>query len=182
MADEKATLREAIENRGALAVWDLMTDDEKRTAATALWTNADRESRMAIEMAVATAMKFRPQSVRKLSAERVAPRLVRLADELPETVLFQYLFHLHMSDRRELMVAYLDAVGLPHNDGVLDLPEDGEPPTEETAVAPARTLVSEHGHKALVYLGTLAVADADFWAAMLPVLDEFDEAGESVSR
>jgi hypothetical protein len=180
MTDEKVTLKTAIENRGPLAVWDLMTEDEKKLAAAALWTNADRESRMVIEMAVAKQMKFRPQSVRRLSAERVTPRLVRLASELPETALFQYLFHLHMTDRRDLMVEYLDAVGLPHSEGVLDLPEDAGAPTEDQVVGPARDLVAERGHPALVYLATLAVADADFWASMLGVLEEWDENGQAV--
>ena len=123
MTDEKTTLKDAVEARGPLAVWDLMTEDEKKTAAAALWVNADRESRMAVEMMVAKEMKFRPQSVRKLSAEQVAPRLARLAAEMPETAFFQFLFHFHMAEGRELMVEYLDAVGLPHEDGVLDLPD-----------------------------------------------------------
>jgi hypothetical protein len=181
MAEETTTLREAVANRGPLAVWDLMSDDDKKAAASALWTNADRDSRMAIETALAGAMKFRPQSVRKLSADRVAPRLVRLADELPESVLFQYLFHLHMSDRRELMVSYLDAVGLPHNDGVLDLPEDAEAPTGDAAAGPARDLIEANGRDGLVYLATLVVADADFWAGLEPVLDDYDETGEAIA-
>jgi len=131
MTDEKTTLKDAIDARGPLAVWDLMTEDEKKLAAAALWTNADRESRMAIEMVLAKDMKFRPQSVRKLSMEQVAPRLARLAPELAETAFFQFLFHLHMTERRELMVEYLDAVGLPHKEGVLDLPDDAEAPTAE---------------------------------------------------
>ena len=176
--EQKMTLKEAVENRGPSAVWDLMTDDEKKTSAAALWTNADRDSRMAVEMLVAKEMKFRPQSVRKLSVERVAPRLARMAADLPESVFFQFLFHLHMADRRELMVEYLDAVGLPHKDGVLDLGEGDEAPTGEAAIGPAEELVAKHGREALVYLATLAVADADFWAAMIPVLDGFDEDGE----
>lgn len=180
MTDEKTTLKDAVEVRGPLAVWDLMTEDEKKAAAAALWTNADRESRLAVEMLVAKEMKFRPQSVRKLSAERVAPRLARLASEMPETAFFQFLFHYHMAEGRELMVEYLDAVGLPHDNGVLDLPEDAEAPTAEAAGPPAKELVAKHGRGALVYLGTLAVADADFWAGMLPVLDEWDEDGEAV--
>ena len=180
MTETKTTLKDAIEARGPLAVWDLMTDDEKKLAAAALWANADRESRMVIEMALAKEMKFRPQSVRKLSAERVTPRLVRLASELPETVHFQFLFHLHMAERKAIMVEYLDAVGLPHNDGVLDLPEDGEAPTKEAAEEPARVLAKKHGREALVYLGTLAVADATFWEGMLDVLADYDEAGKAV--
>ncbi len=181
MNDDKVTLRQAVEDRGPLAVWYLMTDDEKRLAAEALWTNADRDSRMALEMALAKEMKFRPQSVRKLSVERVAPRLVQLADELPESVLFQYLFHLHMADRRPLMVEYLDAVSLPHNEGVLDLPEDAEAPAGEAAAGPARELAAKHGHEALIYLATLAVADAAFWEGMLPALDDYSEDGEAIT-
>ncbi|MCU0304154.1 MAG: hypothetical protein MUC56_08870 [Thermoanaerobaculales bacterium] len=180
MTEEKTSLRQAVSSRGPLAVWDLMTDDEKRAAAVALWKHADLESRMAVEMVLAKEMKFRPQSVRKLSADRVAPRLARLAAELPESALFQFLFHLHMAERRGLMIGYLDAVGLPHREGVLELPDDAEPPTPEAAAGPARALVAEHGRDALVYLATLAVADADFWAGILPVLEGWDETGEAL--
>jgi hypothetical protein len=181
MTEPKTTLKDAVESRGPLAVWDLMTDDEKQAAAVALWRNADLESRMAVEMVLAKEMKFRPQSVRKLSAERVAPRLARLAAELPEGALFQFLFHLHMAERRALMISYLEAVGLPHRDGVLELPDDAEPPAAEAAAAPARDLVAEHGRDALVYLATLAVADAEFWAGMLPVLEDYSEDGEAIT-
>jgi len=181
MTDEKTTLKDAIDARGPLAAWDLMTDDEKRLAAAALWVNADSESRMAIEMALAKEMKFRPQSVKRLSTEQVAPRLARLAAELPESAFFQFLFHLHMAERRELMVEYLEAVGLPHKDGVLDLPEDAEAPTAEVSAGPARELIAKHGREALVYLATLAVADAAFWDGMIPVLEDWDEDGEAIS-
>ena len=182
MTDEITTLKDAIDARGPLAVWDLMTDEEKKLAAAALWLNADRESRMAVEMVLAKDMKFRPQSVKKLSAERVAPRLARLASELPETAFFQFLFHLHMAERRDLMVEYLDAVDLPHKEGVLDLPDDAEAPTADATTGPARELLAKHGRDALIYLGTLAVADAEFWDGMLPVLEEWDEGGEALSH
>ena len=95
---ETTTLLEALEQRGPYAVWNLMSDDDKKQAAKAFWNGADRDSRAALEMALAQDLKFRPQSVRQLSAERVAGRLVRLAETLPETVLFQYLL------RRERMM------------------------------------------------------------------------------
>ena len=179
MADQ-LTLMEAIEQRGPYAVWELMDDDEKKAAAVGFWNEADRESRSAIEVALAQDLKFRPQSVRQLSAERVAGRLVRLADALPETVLFQYLFHLHMGDRRPLMVEYLDAVGLPHDDGALDLPEDFEGPDGTKVEAAARDLIKAREHEALVYLGTLMVADTDFWKSLEPVLKEYAADGTAV--
>ncbi len=179
MADQ-LTLMEAVEQRGPYAVWELMDDDEKKAAAVAFWNEADRESRSAIEVALAQDLKFRSQSVRQLSAERVAGRLVRLADALPETVLFQYLFHLHMGDRRPLMVEYLDAVGLPHDDGALDLPDDFEGPDPEKVETAARDLIKAREHEALVYLGTLMVADTDFWKSLEPVLKEYAADGTAV--
>ena len=95
-----------------------------------------------------------------------------MAPDLPETLLFQYLFYLHMSERRPVMVEFLDAVGVPHEDGVLDLPDDAEPPAAEAVEKAARALLKAHDHQALVYLATLLVADADLWAGVKPVLAE----------
>jgi hypothetical protein len=177
---EQMSFLEAVEERGPFAVWELMSDDEKRAAAVEFWDGADRESRAALEMALAKDLKFRPQSVRQLSAERVAGRLVRLAEELPETVLFQYLFHLHMGERRPLMVGFLDAVGLPHDNGALDLPEDFEGPDAAKVEQAGRELAASHGHDALVYLGTLMVADGEFWTGLEPVLEEYNADGSAI--
>ena len=174
---ENTTLFGAVEERGPYAVWELMNENEQKAAAIAFWNGADRESRGALEMALAKDLKFRPQSVRQLPAERVAGRLVRLADELPETVLFQYLFHLHMGERRPLMVGFLDAVGLPHEDGALDLPDDFDGPDQKKVESSARALAADKGHEGLVYLGTLLVADGEFWTGLEPVLKEYGADG-----
>ncbi len=178
--EEQLTLMEAVEQRGPYAVWDLMTEDEQKAAAVAFWDNADRESRAALEMALAKDLKFRQQSVRQLAADKVAGRLVRLAEALPDTVLFQYLFHLHMTDRRALMGGFLDAVGLPHEDGALDLPEDFEGPDAAKVEESARKLAAAEGHDALVYLSTLSVADGEFWEALEPVLKEYSADGSAI--
>ncbi len=181
MADQ-TTLKDAVEQRGPYAVWDLMNDDEQKAAAVAFWTNADRESRSGLEMALAKDLKFRQQSVRQLPADRVAGRLVRLADSLPDSLLFQYLFHLHMDERRKLMGGFLDAVGLPHDDGALDLPDDFEGPDQAKVEAAARELVKSDDHEALVYLATLLVADADFWKGLEPVLGGYADDGSALTE
>jgi hypothetical protein len=93
-------------------------------------------------------------------------------------VLFQFLFHLHMAERRELMVRFLDQVGLPHDDGVLELAEDAEPPDPAKVGEAAEALVADDAHRAQVYLATLKVADADFWSGADAVLDRYDESGD----
>ena len=169
---EATTLKEGLAQRGPYAVWELMTEDEQQAAAAALWESADRDTRAVLEMTLAKDLKFRPQSIRKLPSERVVSRLVRLAEDVPENLLFQYIFHLHMSDRRQLLATFLDAAGIPHENGVLDLPEDYEGPDAAEVERAARDLVAAEGHEAVVYLATLKVADRDFWSALDPVLDE----------
>ncbi|MCK5379247.1 MAG: hypothetical protein KAJ78_07575 [Acidobacteria bacterium] len=174
---DKQTLLKALETDGPYAVWDLMTDDERRLAAQALWRDADREARSVVETALAKELKFRTHALRKLPAEKLAARLVRMAPEMPDTLLFQFLFYLHMGERRALMVEFLDAVGVPHDDGVLNLPEDAEPPAKNKVEKAGRDLLKAHDHEALVYLATLRVADKQLWGGLEPVLEE-QEAGK----
>ncbi len=180
MTEATKTLMTAVEENGSYAVWDLMDDEEKTAAAKALWAGGDRETRAAIELGLAAELKFRPQSVRRLPAAKVAPRLVRMATTYPETVLFQFLFHLHMSERRDLLVEFLDAVELPHDEGVLDLEEDTAPPDAKKVEAASKSLAEAHGKKALIYLATLRVADEQFWSGVDSVLAKYDADGEAV--
>ncbi len=175
------TLNDAVKRRGPYAVWDLLDDDGKRAAALSLWKNADRDARSALNLALAKELKFRPQMVGRLPAERVAGRLVRMAPSLPEGVLFQFLFHLHMDERRELLVEFLDAAGVPHTDGVLELPDDYEAPAAEKVAGAAKSLVEAHGRPALVYLATLKVADPELWGGADEVLEGYDADGEPIA-
>ncbi len=175
MSDTQSLLK-ALESDGPYAVWDLMTDDERGEAAKALWRDADHDARTVVETALAKELKFRTHALRKLPVEKLAARLVRMAPEMPDTLLFQFLFYLHMSERRALMVEFLDAVGVPHDDGVLNLPEDAEPPAKDTVEKAGRDLLKAHDHEALVYLATLRVADKELWEGLEPILKE-EEAG-----
>jgi len=172
--EDATTLKDAIATRGPYAVWDLMTEDEQRSAAAALWNNADRETRMLLEMALAKDLKFRRQSVRKLPVDRIVGRLVRLGDDVPENLLFQYLFHFHMTERRQLLREFLDGASIPHEDGVLDLPEDFEEPEAAAVKKSAEDLIAAHGHEALVYLATLKIADREFWSGLDEILDQHE--------
>jgi hypothetical protein len=80
------------------------------------------------------------------------------------------------------MGGFLDAVGLPHDDGALDLPEDFEGPDQAKVEAAARELVKTDDHQALVYLATLLVADKDFWKGLEPVLEGWADDGSALAE
>ncbi len=180
MADA-TRLRDAVEDRGPYAVWELMTDQERRADVAATWTGAEGEGKTLLQITMAKDLKFRPQTVRRLPADKIAGRLAHMAKTLPEDVLFQLLFHFHLAERRELLGEFLDAVGLPHEDGILDLPEDAEPPDAAKVKEAAEALVKAHGRDAVIYLATLAVADEAFWGGIDEVLAGFDASGEPMA-
>jgi len=168
---ETTRLTERLNSGGAYAVWELMDAEEKELAARALWSEADAEVRTALEMSLAKEMKFRPKSLRKLPVEKLVSRMALMAKKLPETMLFQFLYHFHMKHRRQEMIDFLDGVGLPHNEGVLDLPDDAPGPEKEKVQDAARALIEKERHRALVYLSTLFVADSEFWSDLEELLD-----------
>ena len=45
---EQLSLMEAVEEREPYAVWELMTEEERKAAAIAFWNGADRENRAGI--------------------------------------------------------------------------------------------------------------------------------------
>ena len=171
---ENENLLESLRKSGPYAIWDLMEDEEKRLAAEALWNDADRDVRTAMEITLAKELKFRTNSLRKLPVGKLISRLLLMAPKMPESMLFQFLFYLHMSHRRALMVEFLDAVGLPHEEGVLDLPDDADPPDPAKVEEAGRALLKAHGHEALVYLSTLVVADPLLWKGLENILSEQD--------
>jgi hypothetical protein len=81
-------------------VWALL-EQEQHDAASPVEERRPAES-ATIEQALPRAVP--PQSVRRLPAERVAVRLSRLAEDLPEPALFQFLLHFHLAERRLLLV------------------------------------------------------------------------------
>lgn len=169
---DNMSLLESLKTSGPYAIWELMEEDEKKLAAEALWNDADRDVRTALEMTLAKELKFRPHSLRKLPIGKLIGRLLLMAPKMPESMLFQFLFYLHMSERRALMIEFLDAVGLPHEEGVLDLPDDAEPPDQKKVESAGRDLLKAHNHEALVYLSTLWVADQLLWKGLEPILKE----------
>jgi len=101
---EKENLLERLKKSGPYAIWELMDGDEKKLAAEALWNDAERDVRTAMEISLAKELKFRTQSLRRLPAAKLISRLVLLAPKMPESMLFQFLYYLHMSRRRSLMM------------------------------------------------------------------------------
>jgi hypothetical protein len=153
-------------------LWKSMSTDQRAAAADAFW----REDQADVQLqhadaivAIARRLNFRPKSVQALPIERRARLLAQLG-EVSDAVATRALISYHFTTRRDLMAAFLDALGIAHENGLIS-EESVTPPTREQlteAIAAVRR--SFPPGDVDLYMRTLATLDGDTWANLEPAL------------
>lgn len=142
-----------------------MTPDQRQRAARAFW-DADEAADDQVQAAllIAQQKKFRPKTVAALDLERKARHLASLGS-LPETLAARALVVYHLAEQRPMMGAFLDALGIAHENGVIE--EDSVKP-EASKIGPAvEKLKAEFpAEDVRLYLETLICQDPETWAAL----------------
>ena len=120
-------------------LWKQLSPERKLQAAEAFWgdSNASVEHAEAI-IAIAQRIKFRPKSVISLPVEKKAKHLVALSG-VSELVAARLLVAYHLAHQRSMMASFLDALGIAHEDGLINDEEMEAPPAERLEHA-AKTL------------------------------------------
>jgi hypothetical protein len=103
--------------------------------------------------------------------ERRAKHLAQMPD-VSDPIATRALIAYHFAVQRPLMAAFLDALGIAHEDGLIT-GEDVPAPTAEAIAAAATTVKAAFPADDLdLYLRTLATLDGDTWANVSRVLGE----------
>ena len=152
----------------ATRLWKHLPSEERLAAASAFFAEPPSELAGAALGALVKARHLRPQAARALPPEAQARILATVLD--PGEPLAQgLLVSLHLGARRPLLGAFLDALGLPHEDGVLkDEAEQAVPvpvPADEARQALA-ALSSFRVTEVRTYLNTLWLQDPARWGAL----------------
>jgi len=156
----------------ATRVWKRLPAPDRLAAAQHLFAEPSAETMAGVLAAITRARKMRPQAVRAMDAESQARAVASILDP-GEGLAASLLVALHLGERRAVLRTFLDAVGLPHEDGILTDEDPGAPVGRAAAIAGVKALSGfPEGHVA-TYLNTLFLQDPDRWA----VLPELDEAG-----
>ena len=147
-------------------LWKDMTPATRLTAADAFWRD-DQGGDQQVEAIVflARRMNFRPKALQSLPIERRAKMLAQVG-HIPDTVATRALIAYHFATQRPLMAAFLDALGITHEDGLIaaeDLPAP-EPEKLKTAIQAIRA--SFPADDVERYLHTLATLDGETWAGL----------------
>jgi hypothetical protein len=162
----------------ATRLWKHLTAEERLAAATAFFADTPPELAGSAIGALAQARHMRPQAARALGAE-VQARILSTVHDPGEPLAQGLLVALHLGQRRSLLAAFLDALGLPHEDGVLKEEDDAVAPRveEEQARAAVAALASFPPAQVETYLNTLWLQDPDRWGALEPALDQARTSG-----
>lgn len=150
----------------AARVWRRLTREERLAAARHFWADPPREALGAAQAAVVQVLHVRPQSARTLALERKAAALASVS-EPSELLAASLLVALHLGERRPLLAAFLDAVGLVHDGGLL-AEEASAPPIGDSAARRGYEAVSKAfpGDQVRTYLNTLWLQDHDRWGVL----------------
>ncbi len=146
-------------------LWRQMTGAQRVAAARAFWLDEEAtDDQLQAVMLIAQQKKFRPKSVLALDVDRRARQLASIVN-LPDTLAARALVLYHLAEQRPMMVAFLDALGIGHENGLIQ--EDGVVP-EADKLAPAAAELARHfpPDDVALYLKTLLSQDPGTWGGL----------------
>jgi hypothetical protein len=146
-------------------LWKDMTAAQRLAAADAFWTD-DSEDIQAqhVEALVLLArrLNFRAKSVQALSIERRAKFLAQVS-EVSDAIATRALIAYHFKAQRPLMAAFLDALGVQHDNGLITEEQLQAPESARLAAAVEKTREAFPAEDLTLYLRTLVTLDSDTW-------------------
>ena len=154
----------AIERPSQL--WKALPQDKKLQAAEAFWTDQEAGMEQAEAIAlIAQKIKFRAKSVISMPADKKARHLASFPS-VSELVAARLLVAYHLAHQRPMMGAFLDAVGIAHENGMI-ADEELKAPAPEALRSAATTIAGQFPKDDVaLYLSTLLWQDPETWGAL----------------
>lgn len=147
-------------------LWKRIPAEHRLEACTAFWQEegADEQQAEAL-LVVASHYHFRPKSIRSLPTERKARYLSALPG-VPDSVAGRVLVAYHLARQRPMLSAFLDALGIAHENGVLAGEELTAPAPDRLAEAAAKLRAAFPPADVDLYFETLIGQDPDTWGGL----------------
>src|SRR5438132_1612329 len=101
-------------------LWKTMTLEQRQRAARAFWSDEEAaDDQVQAALLIAQQKKFRPKTIVALDLDRKARHLASLTS-LPDTLAARALIVYHLAEQRPMMGAFLDALGIKHDNGLIE--------------------------------------------------------------
>jgi hypothetical protein len=159
-----------LEDLSPSRLWTHLDDATREEAVRSAYNDGTQGSKVEADMAIANALRFRPNAVRQLPLERRVAYMLKNVyadDNLASTMLLA----LHLDRRVALLGTFLDELGIPQSGGLIDDDYDLETPGAE-ALERAAAAAYEKFDEAEVdlYLAALLALDPGTWGALREVI------------
>lgn len=155
-------------------LWKELPSSTRLALADAFWREKDDDSpettmqHVEAIAAIARRMNFRAKSVQALPIDRKARQLAQMSD-VSDAVATRALIAYHFSAQRPMMAAFLNALGVANDNGLITAEEVAAPETEQLRAAVGQ--LDEYPADAVsLYLRTLTVVDEDTWRNLPAVI------------
>jgi hypothetical protein len=149
-------------------LWKRMTADQRTRAARAFWADPDAtDDQVQAALLIAQQKKFRPKTIIGLDIDRKARHLATLGT-VPDQIAGRALIVYHLAEHRSMMGAFLDALGIAHENGLIQ-EDDVKPAAEKIGPAAAQIAQQYPVEDVTLYLNTLLSQDPETWGALKDV-------------
>jgi hypothetical protein len=147
-------------------IWKRLTPDRRADAANLFW-NDEQSAEQQVEAcaSIATHMKFRAKTVLNLPVDKKASYLVRLPN-VSDAVAARALVNYHLERQRPMMAAFLDGLGIAHENGLISDEAVVKPASEKLRAAAAEIAASYPAEDVSLYFSTLVSQDPDTWGEL----------------
>jgi hypothetical protein len=146
-------------------LWKQLTVEQRTRAARAFWEDPEAtDDQLQAALLIAQQKKFRPKTVVGLDVDRKARHLATLAT-VPDQIAARTLIVYHLAEQRPMMGAFLDALGIAHENGLIQ-EDSAKPDTAKIGPAAAQLPKQFPAEDVRIYLMTLLCQDPETWGAL----------------
>jgi beta-phosphoglucomutase-like phosphatase (HAD superfamily) len=147
-------------------VWKRMSPEQRLRAAEPFWKDEQStDQQVEAIAAIASHMKFRTKSVLNLSAEKRIKYLASLPT-ISDSIAARALVAYHLEQQRPMMAAFLDSLGVAHEDGVIADETVAKPAPEKLAAAAQDLGAKFPAEDVSLYFATLISQDPATWGEL----------------
>ena len=144
--------------------------DRRLVAAQAFYSDdALKEFHRAADGYIARVKNFRPPFVKRLPVAKRASYLATLP--IPADLMGQLLISYHFAHQRPLMASFLDALGIPNDNGLISEDVDSTPPPDEKIAEAVKSVKANYSPDDVdIYLATIHAQNPTAWRGLEPHL------------
>jgi hypothetical protein len=147
-------------------LWRRLSAERRMDAAELFWGDEQStDQQVEAIAAIASHMKFRTKSVLALPADKRVKYLATLPN-VSDTIAARALVSYHLERHRPMMAAFLDLLGISHENGLINDDDVSKTDTAKLKAAAAELASKYPPEDVSLYFATLVSQDPDTWGEL----------------